>query len=160
MSKLMSTAGAECVRAPNRHKSAPVAASSGIRAQRDAAGNFGPGTAAAAPHRLSNVVGCHVVEQQDVGAGILEARSTCSKRLDFDFDHRLRTLRLHLRHGTGDAAAEANVIVFDHHPVVQGHPMIGRASHRAPRISQAHATVGVVLRVSRIVMLLPAAATN
>jgi hypothetical protein len=73
--KLMSTARAECVRAPIATKSTPVSAIA-LTSPRDPAGRLERHATGDQAHRLAQDVRRHVVEQDEVGLCAATARST------------------------------------------------------------------------------------
>ena len=127
ISKLMSTAGAECVSAPTDTKSAPVAASSGIRSSVTPPEISICGAAARARDRLANLVGGHVVDEDRLDAGG-ERLVDLRERLGFDLDRHPGPMRARARDRGGDAAGEADVVVLDQDRVEQADAVIDRAA--------------------------------
>ena len=88
-SKLMSAAGAECVSAPTDTNCAPVVAELRQPLQRDAAGDLDRGAAGDPLHRLADVVGGEVVEQDARRAG-RQRLVEFVERLDLHLDRQAR----------------------------------------------------------------------
>ena len=93
--------------------------------QRHAAGDLDFRTSARPVHRFANLLGCHVVEQDECRAGAKRLIHLV-ERLGFDLDGHLRIRGAHPVERGADAAGEVNVVFFDEYGVVQAKAVIAR----------------------------------
>ena len=113
------------VSAPIEMKSTPVAATSRTVSSVTPPDAFGLRAAVDEQHGRVELRQRHVVEQQDVGAG-LERGADVVERLALDLDR--HAVALCAAHGLGDAAAEPQVVVLDQDAVVQAEAMVRAAA--------------------------------
>ena len=152
ISRLMSAAGAECVSAPTDTQSAPIAASAAARSSvtppeistrarpRD---RGAPPRASSASSKLSSMM---------MSAPAASAASTSSRLCASTSIGSLRAGGAHAPHGLGDAAGEPNVVVLDQHAVVEARRDGSAPPPQRTAYLASARSVGVVLRVSRIVI--------
>ena len=138
ISKLMSTAGAECVSAPTDTKSAPVAASFGNPIERDAAGNLDLRAARARAGPLRECSSIDMLSTSTMSAPAASASSTCPQRLRLDLDGQPGPTSTRRGHGRRDSASQPDVVVLDQNRVEETDAVI-RGAAGANRVLLQHA---------------------
>ncbi len=94
----------------------------------DAAGGFDDGAVADELHGLGHLLGCHVVEHDDVGfacEGLFDAGEVFD--LDFDLGH-MGGVGMGAVEGCLDAASHLDVVVLDEHGIVEAEAVVGSAA--------------------------------
>ena len=155
----MSAAGAECVSAPIDTKSAPVAASSGIRARVTPPEISVFARPGATSDGLDDLRCRQVVEEHDVGAGS-ERGVNLVQILGLNLDRKAPAGAPHPLDRRHHAAGQPNVVVLDQNAVIQAKAMVGRAAGSNRRTFPAFSARAWSSCVSSTVIRPCAASTN
>ena len=123
----MSAACTECVSAPTDTKSAPVVASSGMRASVTPPETSVFARPAMMRHGAADLRRRQVVEQDDVGAGVGRFGGLLDA-LRFDFDRRPGEAARAFAMAATDPAGQAHVVVLDQDQVEQPEAMVGASA--------------------------------